>query len=180
VVTRRFWRCSGSRESIHALVRHSVCGSSAPSLRVNPMPPRITQKSHRPRASHRMMVGTEANGWLAQLRNEWCRNRGMKPRKEDQPLRSVSRSYSVALQALKPKSSPRRRRGLDASTDRGLTERSGEVFSLDILSHRTSVTAIFHQLSRSKLEARTNVFSTVFDLEAGGLPRERPFPCPCE
>ncbi len=83
---------------------------SAPSLRVNPMPPRITQKSHRPRASHRMMVGTYANGWLAQLRNEWCRDRCMKPLKGDQQLRSVSLSYSVALQALEPKSSPRRRR----------------------------------------------------------------------
>src|ERR1700745_4205973 len=103
------------------------------------MPPRITQKSHRPRASHRMMVGTYANAWLAQLRNEWCRDRCMKPLKGDQQLRSVSLSYSVALQALKPKSSPRRRRGLDASTDRVTTERSGEVCSLDILSHRMSV-----------------------------------------
>ena len=94
----------------------------------------------------RMMVGTEANGWLAQLRNEWCRDRCMKPLKGDQQLRSVSLSYSVALQALKPKSSPRRRRGLDASTDRGLTERSGEVFSLDILSHRMSVMGIFRHL----------------------------------
>jgi hypothetical protein len=62
----------------------------------------------------------------------------MKPLKGDQQLRSVSLSYSVTLQALEPKSSPRRRRGLDASTDRGLTERSGEVFLLDILSHRMS------------------------------------------
>jgi RNA-splicing ligase RtcB len=44
----------------------------------------------------------------------------------------------VALQALKPKSFPRRRTALDASTGRGLTERNGEVFSLDILSHRMS------------------------------------------
>ena len=51
---------------------------SVPSLRVNPMPPWITQKSHRPRASHRMMVGTYANGWLAQLRKEWCQDRSMK------------------------------------------------------------------------------------------------------
>jgi hypothetical protein len=43
----------------------------------------------------------------------------MKPRKEDQQLRSVSLSDAVALQALKPKSSPRRRKGLDASTDSG-------------------------------------------------------------
>ena len=71
----------------------------------------------------------------------------MKPLKGDQQLRSVSLSYSVALQALKPKSSPRRRRGLDASTDRGLTERSGEVFLLDILSHRMSEMAMFQQLS---------------------------------
>jgi hypothetical protein len=62
----------------------------------------------------------------------------MKPLKEDQQLRSVSLTYSVALEALEPKPSPRRR-GLRASTDRGLTERSGEVFLLDILSHRTSV-----------------------------------------
>src|SRR5438093_960393 len=69
----------------------------------------------------------------------------MKPLKGDQQLRSLSLSYSVALQALKPKSSPRRRRGLDTSTDRGLTQRSGEVFSLDILSHRMSAMAIFRQ-----------------------------------
>ena len=60
----------------------------------------------------------------------------MKPHQGDQQLQPVSLSYSVALQALKPKSSPRRR-GLDASTDRGLTE-EGEVFLLDILSHRMS------------------------------------------
>ncbi len=60
----------------------------------------------------------------------------MKPLKGEQQLRSVSLSYSVALQALEPKPSPRRRRGLDASTHRGLKESSGEVFLLDILSHR--------------------------------------------
>jgi hypothetical protein len=35
----------------------------------------------------------------------------MKPLKGDQQLRSVSLSYSVALQALKPKSSPRKKKG---------------------------------------------------------------------
>ena len=69
----------------------------------------------------------------------------MKPLKGDQQLRSVSLSYSVALQALEPKASPRSEGGLDASTDRGLTERSGEVFLLDILSHRMSVMTIFQQ-----------------------------------
>ena len=62
----------------------------------------------------------------------------MKPLKGDLQLRFVSLSCSVALHALEPKSSPRRRRGLDASTDRGLPESSGEVFLLDILSHRMS------------------------------------------
>jgi hypothetical protein len=63
----------------------------------------------------------------------------------------VSLAYSVALQALEPKSSPRRRRGLDASTHRGLTERSGEVFLLDILSHRMSEMAMFRQLRPTRL-----------------------------
>jgi len=67
----------------------------------------------------------------------------MKALKGDQQLRSVFLSYGVALQALKPKSSPRRRRGLDASTDRGLPESSGEVFLLDILSHRMSAMGIY-------------------------------------
>jgi hypothetical protein len=71
----------------------------------------------------------------------------MKPLKEDLQLRFVSLSYSVALQALEPKSSPRRRRGLDASTDRGLPESSGEVFLLDIPSHGMSEMAIFRQLT---------------------------------
>ena len=69
----------------------------------------------------------------------------MKLLQADPQLPSVSLSYYVALQALKPKASPRRRRVLDASTDRGLTERSGEVFSLDILSHRMSEMAILRQ-----------------------------------
>ena len=66
----------------------------------------------------------------------------MKPLKEDQQLGSVSLLYSVTLQALKPKSSPRRRRGLDASTDRAVTETSGEAFFLDILSHRMSLMVV--------------------------------------
>ena len=56
VVARRFLRRSGSEESIHWEDRPS--GASAPSLRANPMPFRITQESYRPRVSHRTMVGT--------------------------------------------------------------------------------------------------------------------------
>ena len=69
----------------------------------------------------------------------------MKPLLGDQQLQSVSLSYSVAFQALEPKSPPRRRRGLDASTDRGLPERSGEVFFLDIPSHRMSERGILRE-----------------------------------
>src|SRR5438874_4175559 len=81
----------------------------------------------------------------------------MKPLKGDQQLRSVSLSYSVALQALKPKPSPRRRRGLNASTHRGLTESSGEVFLLDILSHRmsASLTASFDNLVETRVLRNT-------------------------
>ena len=46
----------------------------------------------------------------------------MKRRNGDPQLRSVSLSHSVALQALEPKSSPKKE-GLDANTDPGLTER---------------------------------------------------------
>src|ERR1700736_2044987 len=93
----------------------------------------------------------------------------MKPLKADQQLRSVSLAYSVALQASKPKSSPRRRRGLDASTDRGLTERSGEVFVLDILSHRMSVIAIFRQLQIQGAHLATT--------KEKGRPRGQPLGC---
>jgi hypothetical protein len=68
----------------------------------------------------------------------------MKPLNADQQL-PASLEYSVALQALKPKPSPRRGRGLDASNDRGLPEGSGEVFFLDILSHRMSEIEILQQ-----------------------------------
>ena len=70
----------------------------------------------------------------------------MKPLKGDQQLRSIYLSHSVTLQALKPKTSPRRRRGLDASTDRGSHGESGEVFLLDTLSHRMSVIEMLHQV----------------------------------
>ncbi len=90
-----------------------------------------------------MMVGTLANGGLAQLRNEWCRDRGMKPLKEDQQLRSLSRSHSVARQALKPKSSHEEEGAWMQAPISRSHGRSGEVFLLDILSHRMSALAGF-------------------------------------
>jgi hypothetical protein len=100
----------------------------------------------------------------------------MKPLKGDQQLRSVSLSYSVALQALEPKPSPRRRKGLDASTDRGLTEMSGEVFLLDILSHedelyRDATTAILDEcrIGDRLVARRRELMSRVIALENQGL-----------
>jgi hypothetical protein len=69
----------------------------------------------------------------------------MKPPKGNQQLDPYPWRTLWPLQAIKPKPSPRRRRGLDASSDRGLTERDGEVFLLDILSHRMSQMGIFRQ-----------------------------------
>jgi hypothetical protein len=54
----------------------------------------------------------------------------MKPVKEDQQLRSVSLSYSVALLALETKILSTKKSGLDASNDRGLTERMEKCFCL--------------------------------------------------
>ena len=61
----------------------------------------------------------------------------MKPLKEDQQPRSTSVVLCCAL-GVKPKILSTKKKGLDVSNHRGLTERSGEVFSLDILSHRMS------------------------------------------
>src|SRR5579862_2936160 len=54
-MTGWFFRRSGSRVSIQNPVRHVL---RALSLSRNPMPPRTTRKSDRPRASDRTMVGT--------------------------------------------------------------------------------------------------------------------------
>ena len=71
----------------------------------------------------------------------------MKPLKEDQQPRSTSVVLCCAL-GVKPKILSTKKKGLDVSNHRGLTERSGEVFSLDILSHRMSEIAISRQIPR--------------------------------
>src|SRR5437867_11306234 len=57
--------------------------------------------------------------------------------KGDQQLRSMSLSYSVAFQALKPKILSKKKGPGCKHPSRSHGE-SGEVFSLDILSHRMS------------------------------------------
>ena len=59
----RFSKRSGSRESIQPCRRHQRCFGTS-SLFVNPMPPRTTEKSYRPRVSDRTMVDTRASVWL--------------------------------------------------------------------------------------------------------------------
>ena len=63
----------------------------------------------------------------------------MKPLKEDQQLRSLSRSHSVARQAFKHKSSHEEEGAWMQAPISRSHGRSGEVFLLDILSHRMSV-----------------------------------------
>jgi len=90
----------------------------------------------------------------------------MKPLKGDSNCDRISVVLGVARPALKPKSSPRRGRGLDASNDRGLPEGSGEVFFLDILSHRMSEMAMFQQLRRVQLAFKDG---WLLDICGGGI-----------
>ena len=90
----------------------------------------------------------------------------MKPLKGDQQLRPYPCCTLCALQALEPKILSTKKKGLDASNDRGLTERSGEVFLLDILSHRMSVMAILRQVSRGDTANSTAVNSTAVNSTA--------------
>src|ERR1019366_5817371 len=63
-----FSRRSGSRVSIQNPVRRVL---RAPSLSRNPMPPRTTRKSDRPRASDRTMVGLAQPLCLSASGTEW-------------------------------------------------------------------------------------------------------------
>ena len=96
---------------------------------------RITQKSHRPRASHRMMVGTLSQR-LACAASPRMVSGPLHETTQGRPATAIHICRTVSALGVKPKILSTKKKGLDASNDRGLTERSGEVFSLDILSHR--------------------------------------------
>ena len=67
----RFWRCSVREE--YQSMRSAPC-ASAPSHPLHVMPPRITRNSHRPRASDRTMVASEAtSSRLPLFRTRWHR-----------------------------------------------------------------------------------------------------------
>ena len=55
--------------------------------------------------------------------------------------------------SVKTKTLSTKKKGPGCSTDRGLTESSGEVFSLDILSHRMSVIACYQEMSLKCMKA---------------------------
>jgi len=59
----------------------------------------------------------------------------------------------------------------------GLTERSGEVFSLDILSHRMSVIAIFHQLGSGVPVNRSQNLHCLIDWTGGVSWARAPLGC---
>ena len=142
-------RCSGSRESIYSLIRRSVCCSLAPSLRVNPMPPRITQKSCRPRVSHRIVVGTFSQRFacVASEPNGVEHHCFMKPLSWDKQLGLRSPLESAASQSDETNHPSKNEVGLDVSHHTHVSpEGRGKYFFLDILFHRKSEIAWFRQL----------------------------------
>ena len=70
----------------------------------------------------------------------------MKPLKGNQQLRSLSLSYCVALQALNQNPLHEEEGAWMQAPIEASRRGVGEVFSLDILSHRMSEMAIFQQL----------------------------------
>ena len=148
MVAKRFLRCSGSRESINTLIRRSLCCSFAPRLRVNPMPPRITQKSCRPRVSHRIMVGTLSQP-LACVASQpnGVEHRGHETIESGQTT-GVGIAAAICDEPKQPHQSPLRKcNGAGCKSPHPhLSEGRGEVFFLDILFHRMSVTACSRQL----------------------------------
>jgi len=141
-----------------------VCRISAPSLRFNPMPPRITQQSCRPRVSHRIMVGTLANAFACVVSGvEWRRShRFMKPPSWDHqpgwPHRCNTR-WAKSRQDQNPS-----RNGAGAgckSPHQHLPQGRGGDFFLDILSHRT--TYRWEQVpSNGVIPPRSGVFAPHF------------------
>ena len=117
-----------------------MCCRSAPSLRFNPMPPRTTQKSYRPRVSHRIMVGNLANtlACVASGAEGVEYHRVMKPSSRNhQP--GWSRRNTRQAQGGQDQNPSRTETGLDASDNVHVpSEGRGENFFLDIPSYRIS------------------------------------------
>jgi len=123
----------------------------APSLRVNPMPPRITQESHRPRVSDRTMVDivcTTAQACLVSrsigvvaTRTERATGMNKKP-KSTKPVRGLSESSVF-----------HRRQGLEVK-QRFFASGRGTNILLDIPLYRTLSGNSFVRLLHAALNSR--------------------------
>jgi len=144
-------RRSGSRVSILIACRRVPV---APSLRVNPMPPRITQESHRPRVSDRTMVDivcTTAQACLVSrsigvvaTRTERATGMNKKP-KSTKPVRGLSESSVF-----------HRRQGLEVK-QRFFASGRGTNILLDIPLYRTGDAASLRYLFASYQVAVTGI-----------------------
>src|ERR1035441_143271 len=113
------------------------------------MPPRITQKSCRPRVSHRILVGTFSQrlACVASYPNGVEHHGFMKPLSWDKQLGLVSPLESAASQSGQTNNPSENETGLDVSHHTHVSpEGRGKYFSLDILFHRMSEIAIYRQL----------------------------------
>ena len=88
---------------------------------------------------------------------------------QGRPATAIHICRTVSALGVKPKILSTKKKGLDASNDRGLTERSGEVFSLDILSHRMSEMTIFHQLTANIVRATGDNCERVSNFEQSAV-----------
>jgi hypothetical protein len=109
---------------------------SAPSLRFNPMPPRTTQQSCRPRVSDRIMVGTLANAIVC-LHSFQSRTRRAASRHE---TFGSERSTGLVSSPNESRTTPLQvSRGAGCIGQHPCSPRGeAEAFFLDILSYRTT------------------------------------------
>jgi len=155
--------CRFSKRSVRGRVSNPVVGipgAQALSLFVNPMPPRTTEKSYRPRVSDRTMVDARTSVWLDprfRIARETFPLRG-KPESRNQPPPTAS--PMVGHHVAAPGGEMSMIRLGDRNTSRGIPsprtgtapgrgaecrepilgalQLEGEIFSLDIPSHRTA------------------------------------------
>ena len=92
----------------------------------------------------------------------------MKPLTGDQQLRSLSLSYCVALQALNQNPLHEEEGAWMQAPIEASRRGVGEVFSLDILSHRMSVIAFHEKAGRSQVDSLWFLLDTMFLLQPSG------------
>src|SRR5713101_5880167 len=109
-----FLRRSGSRVSIRRLAR--PCVHDAPSLYKHSMPPRITQKSYRPRVSDRTMVANFCNRQACEFRKRIAPSRQLNGTTGMEHALAASHDESEPWLGQITRTTPRRLEGLAAKT----------------------------------------------------------------